>query len=1436
MEQAIAVPQDFPEPVATNSYIIPTLGLHQGTFVFSYLSTFLSYITPYDLPVELLRDAFHTKVSFFHLILEALKVESGYICLIAIFFLVSLIPLCYTIAWGCAKEPDDNLNPGPTVDAIIQAEELSLEETLHCRKSFLGLMLQVIILLLIAGIIAMFVTNEQIASAIEQTPVVVRSSLLDTSTFLRDAEAQIRFVVSNGLATAIERICNDLENIDKLLGEPIQHHLALFTGIDIIFESIIDISTSSSNLSRRIHLLQDTLARAAKISYEAEYRLDELQIQLSVLQRQCTFRDRPLCDTLKIKNFEDTGLIERIRKLQTDNTLAKLMAMGESGRNTSMQALTQELTLARATFRNYATEVRNASEFAAHRIQERMKELTNETEATVDILSQTTNALVEKVNRTANFSDSFFDRYREIGAILWLAGLATTVMTLLVTLILLSALSCGCCHADNKAGVTLILGAICICIASLALSGFTMIEMLLGAHGQVFICNPLYNEPSYTVLQKLVDKPGLIFPSEPQHGVISELLKQATPKTWTVVRPIQVSLSTVLNECEQSRGSFATFQLDALVNLSATVDHRQRPGLDRTIESVGANEDPFLGFTVRIQSILEEMLYDSDLNLTGTRMELTQVSPDKDVLTFIDQLQRVSAQIQDVATSSRMTTLGSRAKRLQLSLLAPLEQLRGDIVYHLTALELQLSPWAAQVNKSLSHLRNAQSFLDAEAAEVCYNKSDSFRNRLRGHLEAYQNHTTTVLNDRCASCRPPRSSMREDQRESSHWSTQRPVSVHVNAVAESSTDEDFVGETTTARGKEDAIYEEGAVIIEYIELNYENGNPMDFRETSASRKRFTDPSGPPGSNRGPRFLGLLGLLTGLTLVDSLDDDSDRPRRSGYVKIDVGRPTFDPFYGAYGYSGAGNVQTDEVDANGRKQSKKSMPKRVRGKINPPRATRSTLRADGADTDELEEENDVADTKPTEEIVIENPPSQTEAINSMINDDETITIPDSTPTVTSNNLAEPIVGTMPNPPATLASIIQNTYYVTQATPHSYPRHEHSLADVASIDLTTGQPQGLSDEQFQPSQTDHWQNYYTNSASQREHKRSSKEVEAKNVDVMEVIAKFGSRLNGKVSPDRALISESFNELEILKLLPSVIKMLRKQMLSEEERDAFQQIYGSLWDLVVEESKRHRGQPRNAILKALLASSEIRNAHQNLRSNLNKGVGSNSISKVFKSADKTDTTAVVTDDQTDPSQRVLRKAAVIVQNYYLHNSNTARRLQKSRHTITSSNKLPVDAIRVTIELPRYKRAAVPAKQPNDLHNHRLPVMTNSLSDESVDEEMEAKILAAIQAQIGNPSLEELDDDDEYLEDDDDYSDDEPEYRGILGDDGDDDDGDDEDEDEDIDANLMTASAHDFENPSFNELLMLAARHRSRQRQRQLRKNQLRNGVNQDDSSYEDY
>lgn len=41
-----------PMPTTTAPYVIPSLALGEGTFVFTYLGVFLSYITPHDLPVR----------------------------------------------------------------------------------------------------------------------------------------------------------------------------------------------------------------------------------------------------------------------------------------------------------------------------------------------------------------------------------------------------------------------------------------------------------------------------------------------------------------------------------------------------------------------------------------------------------------------------------------------------------------------------------------------------------------------------------------------------------------------------------------------------------------------------------------------------------------------------------------------------------------------------------------------------------------------------------------------------------------------------------------------------------------------------------------------------------------------------------------------------------------------------------------------------------------------------------------------------------------------------------------------------------------------------------------------------------------------------------------------------------------------------------------
>lgn len=74
-------------------------------------------------------------------------------------------------------------------------------------------------------------------------------------------------------------------------------------------------------------MLQETVGRALKLSQEAAARMEELQIQLSVLQRQCTYRDRPLCDTLRIRSFEENGVVDALKTVSTAKSEINLLVL-----------------------------------------------------------------------------------------------------------------------------------------------------------------------------------------------------------------------------------------------------------------------------------------------------------------------------------------------------------------------------------------------------------------------------------------------------------------------------------------------------------------------------------------------------------------------------------------------------------------------------------------------------------------------------------------------------------------------------------------------------------------------------------------------------------------------------------------------------------------------------------------------------------------------------------------------------------------------------------------------------------------------------------------------------------------------------------------------------------------------------------------------------
>ncbi|GAB0100947.1 Prominin [Sergentomyia squamirostris] len=761
---------DVPEAKPTGSYAISTMDLQENPIHFSFLAAFLSFITPHELPVELFRDVFQAKVSVVDLILEALKVESGFICMMGLFIIIAVIPLSILVAWTCGGKSqistcDSQQSSENTTTASSMASESpshdrsqqlmtideKLSDDLDCRKKILVCLLQVLLPVLLICIVTMFITNEMVAATIEKSPSLVRVALRDVETFIKDSFRQINIYVNTALVNTTKSVQSDLDHIDHLLGEPIRRDIAQASGIEVAFEALLNLCALNLELLRRVHLLQKSVSRAIVVSADASARVEDLQFQLSVLQQQCLSRDRPLCDTLRLRGFDESGLLRTLYGMQRDPALLKMMSLGEVEMDSRWQNLSHEVAKARANFFGYPLKLLEETEAVRDVV---LKELVRVKDAgrwfrrDFGLLVRN---LVDEIDHLWSRIVPGFDEIQIAGRLLWIFGLCCSLVALLVTLMIYSALSCSWCQAEDKASITLLGGTTLISLCSFSLSLFGVMIMLLGGHGEVFLCRPLRDSPNYVLLGNLFDKPGLLLSSQSQVGIIDDVLARASHgKNITIT----TSVADIIEECGRNATTYATFQLENLLGVSQVFSLESYPSVTEAMAKIVANEGDFLTLTTSLGQILHVIMSESHVNLTRYRMQISQATPARDLTTFIDQMQRVSLQIRDVATSSRMTTLGSRTKRLEVSVMEFVEQLRTEILYHLTALELQKDPWEKQLNVSMSLLLRAQQVLTEESAVICLNHTEEYQRRILNYFNGARDNIVTALIETVAPCSP----------------------------------------------------------------------------------------------------------------------------------------------------------------------------------------------------------------------------------------------------------------------------------------------------------------------------------------------------------------------------------------------------------------------------------------------------------------------------------------------------------------------------------------------------------------------------------------------------------------------------------------------------------------------------------------------------------
>lgn len=194
------------------------------------------------------------------------------------------------------------------------------------------------------------------------------------------------------------------------------------------------------------------------------------------------------------------------------------------------------------------------------------------------LLGTTVRSLIDSIDRTWTKVLPLLDNLEEIGYNVWALSLSIAIAAFIVTLILISGLSYGCWQVENRAGTTFIIGATAMSLVAIVLAAFAIVAMLLGGHGEVFLCRPMYDYPQFNVLGKLFDKPGLFYVNRTGNGIINELLHP--DGSFSNATKINATLANAINKCEMNGASYKVFDMEGILNISKIVDIKEYPELE----------------------------------------------------------------------------------------------------------------------------------------------------------------------------------------------------------------------------------------------------------------------------------------------------------------------------------------------------------------------------------------------------------------------------------------------------------------------------------------------------------------------------------------------------------------------------------------------------------------------------------------------------------------------------------------------------------------------------------------------------------------------------------------------------------------------------------------------------------------------------------------
>ncbi|XP_054886258.1 prominin-2 [Poeciliopsis prolifica] len=692
-------------------------------FVQNFLYTVQPHPFPEDLILEIIKNPQEVQ-SNKGLMTQILVYEVGFLVCIAIGILyIVLMPIigffvaCCRCCGNCGGK-------------MYQKQTSSI----HRLRRTLYFSLFAITIIIFAGNICMFRSNNNFKESVNLGPSELNNAIGDMHTFLLSVPQQVENVVNESYRT-VHDVTRNLDDIGRQLGEKIQQR---FRGtLDPALQSVRLLHNETSTTGDQLDQLNSSLARL-------QSSIDRTHDNISVVRDQINQTlSKPGC--LKCDN-----LAADMKKLTMDITIsAPSLHEFQSAVDEVIKAdLRSEISEAETFFDTIPESVTNETKDLVTNSKDQLSSIN---EQVLQISKNLQLSALNYVSKTLKQLQSNIDMYSQEASkaefIRWSVGLALCCVVFLVVVCNILGLIVGPLGlspkvdptnrsgTSNCGGIFLMMGAGFSFLFSWLFMILVLVLFLLGGNMYTLICRPWNNGE----LLQFIDNPGLI-----QYFELSSTLGLKS----------KMNFSEVYRDCKKNHPLWTTLHLYELIDLENILNvSKYTAQINKEFENTN--------ITLASVKILSPELTKKLVNISSkaTNFNSTAITQQMDDILSInwnktaEKVYNLSLhQPPDIRNKLQNETLKLRLIQadIEMTIFPQVINLKSSI----GNLQSTSEKMNGTVGEVLRNTQAAQDFLNTNTTQIVKTESKTFLKCQLDYFTAYTNWATATITQQVAPCGP----------------------------------------------------------------------------------------------------------------------------------------------------------------------------------------------------------------------------------------------------------------------------------------------------------------------------------------------------------------------------------------------------------------------------------------------------------------------------------------------------------------------------------------------------------------------------------------------------------------------------------------------------------------------------------------------------------